>query len=203
MDSPSTSKPALADLDRLLPLLWESLEAGAADAHDYFERHGEDVNRTLYPSIVRYRAIQTLESAGVHAVEFERSNIANNGIEIRHKGYSLRVLKAQAGDVPRAGTSARKRNFYHQGALFPTTSEANVTNLVVLWDYDRRGITELVLACPLAAESETTGVKVAWSLPIPHPAETTTVLPGAEDEEENEDLPITYRTAAETSENAG
>ena len=183
--------------------MWEALEAGTADAHDYFEGHGEDVNRTLYPSIVRYRAIQVLESAGVEAVEFERENIANNGIEIQHGRYRLRVLKAEDGDVPRAGSSSRKRNFYHQGTLFPATDGASVTNLVVLWDYDGQGITELVLACPMAAESKKAGVRVAWTTPIPHPADAAAGSAVVDDEEGDEDLPITYRSGADANEDAG
>lgn len=192
MIPPSPVHVALADLDGLLTLLWEALEAGAADAHLYFEGHGEAVNRTLYPGIVRYRALQVLNCAGVEAAEFELGNIANNGIEITYGSYKLRVLKAEDGDVPRAGTSARKRNFYCQGTLFGVQWEsAATTNLVLVWDYSGPAITELTLACPLAAESKPSGVQLAWSTPVPHPAQRETA---ADDEGESaEDLPITFR----------
>lgn len=197
---PTTAQLALADLDGLLTLLWEALEAGAADAHLYFEEHGETVNRTLYPGIVRYRAIQILNSAGVEAAEFELASIANNGIEIAHGPYKLRVLKAEDGDVPRAGTSARKRNFYCQGTLFGADWDSTTTNLVLIWDYSGPVITELTLACPLAAESKSAGVQTAWSRPVPHPVERQ----GTADEKDEaaEDLPITFRAsnAAEADE---
>lgn len=112
VNSTTTAESALCELDPLLRLVWEALEAGASDAHTYFDEHGEAINRTLYPGIVRYRAIQFFNSAGIEVTEFELANIANNGIEIAHGAYKLRVLKAEDGDVPRAGTSARKRNFY-------------------------------------------------------------------------------------------
>ncbi|MDQ4098454.1 MAG: hypothetical protein M3144_11370, partial [Actinomycetota bacterium] len=118
MNPPTTAQFALSDLDGLLPLLWEALEAGAADANAYFEEHGEPINRTLYPGIVRYRVLQGLNSAGVEAVEFALANIANNGIEVRYGQYRLRILKAEDGEVPRAGISARKRAFYCQESLF-------------------------------------------------------------------------------------
>lgn len=191
MIPPTTAQLALADLDGVLALLWEALEAGAADAHRYFEEHGETINRTLYPGIVRYRAIQILTSAGVEATEFELANIANNGIEISHGTYKLRVLKTEDGEVPRAGTSARKRNFYCQGTLFGTDWDSTTTNLVLTWDYSGAVITELTLACPLAAESKSAGVHLAWSAPVPHPAERRGEA--AEEDDAPEDLPITFR----------
>lgn len=202
MLSPIAPEQALDDLADVLPLVWEALEAGAADASNYFEHHGEGINATLYPCVVRYRAIQVLEASGVEASEFARSNIANNGIEILSGKYRLRALKADSdGEVPRAGTSMRKRNFYYQGSLFPTLADADMTNLVVLWDYNQQGITDVSLACPLAPESKTTEVKVAWLVTILHPAERTPTLPVAN--EDDEDLPITFRRQTEADEDAG
>jgi hypothetical protein len=202
MRSPIAPEQALGDLADVLPLVWEALEAGAADASHYFERHGERINATLYPCVVRYRAIQVLEAAGVDASEFARSNIANNGIEILSGRYRLRALKADSdGEVPRAGTSMRKRNFYYQGSLFPTLADADMTNLVVLWDYNQQGITDVSLACPLAPESKMTEVKVAWMVTIPHPAERTPTVPVAD--EDDEDLPITFRQQTKADEDAG
>jgi hypothetical protein len=193
---------ALDDLAEVLPLVWEALEAGAADASHYFDQHGERINATLYPGVVRYRAIQVLEGSGIDANEIARSNIANNGIEISYGRYRLRALKADSdGEVPRAGTSRRKRNFYYQGSLFPTLADADMTNLVVLWDYNEQGITDVSLACPLAPESKMTEVKVAWMVTIPHPAERSSTVPVAD--EDDEDLPITFRQQTEADEDAG
>lgn len=193
---------ALDDLAEVLPVVWEALEAGAADAGHYFDQHGERINATLYPCVVRYRAIQVLEASGIEANEIARSNIANNGIEIRYGRYRLRALKADSdGEVPRAGASRRKRNFYYQGSLFPSLADADMTNLVVLWDYNQQGITDVLLACPLAPESKMTEVKVAWMVTIPHPAERSSTVPLAN--EDDDDLPITFRQQTEADEDAG
>lgn len=202
MVSPIAPEQALDDLADVLPLVWEALEAGAADASNYFEQHGEGINATLYPCVVRYRAIQVLEAAGIEANEFVRSKIANNGIEMRYGRYRLRALKADSdGEVPRAGTSKRKRNFYYQGSLFPTLADADMTNLVLLWDYNQQAITDVSLACPLAPESNMTEVKVAWMVTVPHPAERSSTVPLAN--EDDDDLPITFRQQTEADEDAG
>lgn len=200
MSSPSIATAALADLDPVLRVLWEALEEGAADAQHYFDGHGEPANRTLYPGLVRYRALQYLQAAGLDASEFDLANLANNGIEIRSGAYRLRTLKADDGEVPRAGSSARRRNFYLQGTLFPSNEAERATNLVVLWDYGPLGITELTLACPLAPESPTHGVQVAWMAPIPHPA-LGEELP--DDAGTDDDLLITFRQAGEEGQEIG
>ncbi len=200
MDSPCTATVALADLDPVLRVLWEALEAGAADAQQYFDHHGERANPTLYPGLVRYRALQYLQAAGLDASAFDLANLANNGIEIRSGAYRLRTLKADDGEVPRAGSSARRRNFYLQGTLFSSAEAEGATNLVVLWDYGPLGITEVTLACPLAPESHTRGVQVAWMAPVPHPA-IAAELP--EEAETDDDLLITFRHADEEGQEVG
>jgi hypothetical protein len=136
MTSGAGPEDVLRELEPIIPVFWKAVEGGDAEARQIFAERGTSIDPWLYPCIVRWRAAGTFDAAGV-----ERTNLPSNGLELRYRHINIRVLKADEGDVPQAGRSARRQEFFHQVplTLFPET-EVEQVNLIVVWDTGPGGV---------------------------------------------------------------
>ena len=171
--TPPDSDEALAALDPIRPILWEALEHGIATARAHFTQG--PVNGSLGSHIARFHAREHLVANGV-----ECEHLALNGIGLKYGGYYIRVLKADDGELPVAGSSVRRQRFYcqlpQQQELFAVEAgdveiEPEV-NLVVLWDVVRGSFNglSLALACPKAGGTTKASVEAHWYREFQHPA---------------------------------
>jgi hypothetical protein len=91
-------------------------------------------------------------------------------LEVSYADLVLRLLKADSGGVPVAGSSRARQLFYHQLSLFG--EPVDVLRLLVLWDADGAGlIGDLMLVCPKRGAETRESIEVHWTIGIPHPAE--------------------------------
>ncbi len=167
----STPEAVVDDLQALVPVLFTAVEAGTQEAALFFEERDEPIDPYLFPNMVRWRARRELERAEIDAVEDEECSVdprlANNGILIKHRGYTLRLLKAgDNGDVPPPGPSKPRQSFYNQ----PLFGDTEFVNLVVVWTYrrDTRAV-ELELTCPKSADAYS-NVSLHFRIVLEHPA---------------------------------
>lgn len=172
MLSPHEQDPDLtvARLSPLAPLLYKALEVGAIDAHGYFDERRQRPDQYLFPCLVRYHAKLVLDGAGHKAEEFEfdRRNIANNGLELSFGPYRIRILKARQGLLPSPGASKAKRHFYHQLVLLDQTIES--MNLVILWDHGPTGLAQLQVCRPARPFRYDEAPDYLWIRPLKNPA---------------------------------
>jgi hypothetical protein len=198
----------LEDLRRELALLRESIEAGTQTAREFFEERGWEVDRVLAPHIVRSVVKRVLEATGHRVEEMESESLANNGLLYHCGRYSVRILKAQDGDLPAPGPSERRQDFFNQRpsqqrilgwAAASGEEEPRIVHLVVCWDVDHEyELAELYLALPRAGSATKTSVEPEWIVPLDlvglsgNPA-----VEGSEPQEEDEDLPIRRKDGRE------
>jgi len=183
-----------ATLEVLAPFLAEVfpiLEAATAQASDFFA-DGE-LDRALYPNLVRFHAKQALEGRPFEIVDeetdrLEHEVLANNGLLLRYGAREVRIRKAVDGSIP-APTSQTLKDFYEQPSLFGSTVETQ--RLLLLWDTPG-GVLELSLACPKSGDGAP-----HWKVPVPHPAEVHASDQDARATDDDFDLPITLRDASE------
>jgi hypothetical protein len=171
----------LARLRPLVPLLYRAVEAGIGESLSFFGMREQPICSVLQPNLVRWKAKQILDEAGHMTrleednvtpigLRFERIPIANNGLQLSFNNLFLRILKADGGGVPLAGSSRARQIYYHQLALFGEA--VDLLKLLVLWDADGAGLAgELVLVCPKRSAETRDSLEVHWMVPIPHPAE--------------------------------
>lgn len=158
----------LTRLHRLWPPLYTAFERGTQVAREFFAQHQTPPAPWVYPDIVRWQALRSLKAEGFDAEALELRGLPNNGILIRHEGYTLRVMKALPdGSLPGPGPSAEKQQFFQQLCLGQWGEE--IRNLVLLWHPDELfNLDSLSLACP--KDGEGTKAESHWQVPIPHPA---------------------------------
>ena len=145
----------------MLAILYRLVEEGIDEARSFFDRHREPYTPWLFAHIVRWHICRRLDARDGITLPYTRNPLAFDGIEIMYEGYSLKVLKADEGELPGAGTYAREA--WYTGNLFePDEIRVEVSNVAVLWDVNRYfRLTELMLAIPGSDEPPSL---------IPHPA---------------------------------
>lgn len=184
-----TAADVVTDIEALLQILYAAFEGATQQAREFFDLLGEQPNPFLYPSLVRYFVKRHLDAQG-HATEdeqaeYERDEIANNGLMVSYQGpsarrYAVRMLKADNGGLPPPGDSQTKQRFYSQQQLafaFIKTNDplAGVLNLVVLWEITvNYNFWELQLSCPSNGMNTRRVAHDHWTVSVPHPAEAAT-----------------------------
>ena len=177
---PSFSE-VMKELETLMRLLYESLDAGTAVCRRYYDEFcdGDIPEAHLREMIVRGQAKRYLAKNGLRVTEIKELSFRLAAeplisLLIHYKGFALRVLKAKKGIPPGCGVSQRRRAFYNQVPVRYLGDDGKPaesrTNLVVLWDFNPAfGISSVWLACPEVAGARSQDVVLAWQEPIPNP----------------------------------
>lgn len=163
------------DLGPLVPHMYRAIEAGVQEALLFHEGNGTSLDPYLFPSIVRWRTRLTLLAANVEVAEEQvevDSGLPNNGILMTAGPYTIRLLKADHGEVPAPGVSRPRQDFWAQ----PLFGQQPFVNLVVIWDYDaaNRSV-DLTVACPRSSDVYG-NVELHFSRRLLHPILTAPVL---------------------------
>ena len=171
----------MGEVESLMRLLYESLDAGATVCRKYYDQNcdGEPPEPHLREMIVRDQAKRYLAKHGLRAIKLKERNLRLAtepliSLLVHYKGFALRVLKGKKGVVPGCGTSTRRREFYNQASVRflgddgkPSGSR---TNLLVLWDFSPGfGIASVWLACPQIAGARSQDVVLAWQEAVTNP----------------------------------
>jgi len=171
----------MRELEVLMRLLYESLDAGATVCRKFYDDFcdGDAPGAHLREMIVRDQAKRYLAKNGLRVTElrelsFKLATEPLISLLVHYKGFALRVLKAKKGIVPGCGMSKRRRAFYNQASVRYLEDDGrpagSQTNLLVLWDFSPSfGIASVWLACPEVAGARSQDVVLAWQEPIPNP----------------------------------
>lgn len=179
----------LQELDAVLDVVYPAVEAAIQESREFF-KEGDEIDRALFPNLVRYYIKTALSTRGLKTVEddepvLEHQILPNNGLLLDYGARTIRIRKADNGGLPVAA-SKRMQEFYEQLSLLTEAIEHQ--NLVLLWDLVD-GVVELQLVCP-----KDKGASVHWLTPVPHPAQAHEAIPVGGDEPF--DLPISLPEAA-------
>jgi hypothetical protein len=185
---PLQSAAVLADISQIVPYIYESLERAIMDSTGFFPQ-GEPVDPFLFPNLVRYYAHRYLADAPKEIDGFVIERLSNNGLFLVFGGYHIRVWKADEGQLPAAGNSERRLEFFEQPELFPGM---RLLKLAIIWDTTNRGtLKNLMLVCPKGDGNPSTETGQAhWQIEIPHPAMSVAVTPTADSSVEDLELEL-------------
>src|ERR1022692_1089140 len=114
----------MAEVESLMRLLYESLDAGATVCRNYYQQYcdGESPEPHLREMIVRDQAKRYLAKNGLRVTQLKerRFRLATEpliSLLVHYNGCAFRVLKAKRGVVPGCGTSTLRREFYNQASV--------------------------------------------------------------------------------------
>lgn len=171
----------MKEVESLLRLLYESLDAGATVCRKYYEENcdGASPEAHLREMLVRDQAKRYLVKNGFQVVTIREPKLRLAAeplisLLLHYKGFAFRVLKAKQGVPPGCGLSKRRKAFYSQVSV-PYIGDdgkpaGSKTNLLVLWDFSPSfGIGRVWLACPEVAGARSQDVVLAWQELIPSP----------------------------------
>lgn len=171
----------MKEVEALLRLLYESLDAGATVCRKYYEEScdGASPEAHLREMLVRDQAKRYLVKNGFQVVTIREPKLRLAAeplisLLLHYKGFAFRVLKAKQGVPPGCGLSRRRKAFYSQVSV-PYIGDdgkpaGSKTNLLVLWDFSPSfGIGRVWLACPEVAGARSQDVVLAWQELIPNP----------------------------------
>lgn len=167
----------LADVAPVAGPMWRALEKGTHAGAEYFDALGQPIERFLYSSIVRFHARLSLDGEGLFSADdpspVTREPLANIGLLLHFREYSIRILKAANGSL-RPARSIAMQGYCEQLALF--SQDVDSMNLIVIWDATVDGaLASVKLVCPRYAPLKKASVSVHWMIDVPHPAETMSV----------------------------
>jgi hypothetical protein len=167
-------------LDKLGPLLstlYTHIEGGIAEARAFFEAEDVDPEEEppdpwLFSHIVRWYVCKRLDRLKDPHLSYERSPLAMSGIDITYENRYIKVFKASDGELPAAGRSHPRQEFY-KGNLFEQDEWGLPTYLAVIWDVSSRyHLLDIQLVCPDDGPAWESGQQ-KWAKTIPHPANST------------------------------
>jgi hypothetical protein len=166
----------------LLAMIVSALKHGIDHAHVYAEWQDEDIDRALAPALVRKGAKRYLFEHGeaaedeedgatdVSEVEFQAEHLPNLGLCIEANGVRIRILRSDRGNMPVAGKSRRRQEYYAQMLpLFDpvgvgiTADIATPLNLVLHWNPDTDyNLDTVYLGCPKKGGETRASVEAHW-----------------------------------------
>lgn len=158
---PPTYEDVLKQLQPLLDLIREGIEAGTTFVQEFSEWDKQPIDFALAPNLVRYKAKAFLSARGQSAEDepgFAPEDIPNNGICTRVPGFEVRTLKStDDGDIPMPGVSVTRQNLYNQvQARFPFSPPT--WGLIVHWLVDGDyGLLRMAVAMPESYGKDETG----------------------------------------------
>jgi hypothetical protein len=191
MDLPEipSSEEALKQIAKIIPPIYDAMEAGTQGARAFFEREQAPIDPYHASSHVRWEAKRRLQAQGreVADVDYKLHDLPMNGLRLNFEDCLIWILKSDNGKVPPPGPSGFKQAFYLQRIrqlvlpMAPFTSEPQadeddgstpLLSLVILWEVTRDyRLDGLLLACPRAGDTTRTSVQLYWGpISVPHPA---------------------------------
>jgi hypothetical protein len=160
-------------LDKLNPLLsplYKYVEEGIDKARSFFTNERRSPDPWLFSHIVRWHVCNKLDDCGESNLSYERSPQAMSGIEITYEDRCIKVFKADEGELPAAGRSRPRQEFY-KGNLFDGDEWGLPIYLAVIWDVDNQyQLLDIQLVCPDDGPTWESGQQ-KWAKTIPHPAD--------------------------------
>jgi hypothetical protein len=130
---PADDEIMLDKLSPLLSILYKHIEGGIAKARSFFEAEEEPPDPWLFSHIVRWHVCKRLDNLKDPSLSYERSLQAMSGIDITYGDRYVKVFKASDGELPAAGRSHPRQEFY-KGNLFGQDEWGLPTYLAVIWD---------------------------------------------------------------------
>lgn len=214
------SREVMQEIEPLRRLSYEGYEIALDAADAYFADPNVPYSGWLHSHIVRHRfgaflAQQGLQVAALDPdVDFRQLQLANDGLLVYFNGYSLRFMKSARDDVPAAGASFAKRDYWMQSALdlwLPKADGALIPprpNLLVLWHMSTlRTFTGLSVALTKSAGDFWEPTETYWHVDWPHPVKSLVgddFARDADDAAEADDLALPLRPIKTTgNEQAG
>jgi hypothetical protein len=203
----------LARLGHVAPTIHEVLDKAITLARGFFENRDLEIDRSLFPDLVRFEAKLLLDNPKYKAIGYEFVTLSRNGLLVIYQylgcTYRIRIRKAdEEGELPLGNLSRTLKDYCKQRDPYPRLSEMSLEEmeryespelikLFVVWDVDDNyGLTETFLCCPKGITGE-----MYFADEIPHAATTIIAESDFDDEaEELEDLDITPldKTGTET-----
>src|SRR5687767_10386107 len=107
----------LRELRPIIAALFTAVEDGVLLAQEFFGARQEVEEPHLYATLVRYQAKLAVDRSG-QRVEFDREDLANNGLCLTFGRLKLKIQKATRGGVRGPGISRSKQAFFRQMTLF-------------------------------------------------------------------------------------
>lgn len=202
----------LSKLSPLFTTLYASLEDALQKTKEYFDGLDRETDRYLAPNFVRYHAKWNLAQEGrqveeEEAQDYELQHLPSNGLSLTCGGYQIRILKSDDGELPVPGPSKRRQEFWNQLSINfgddPTSSSESsflpALNLVVLWDVDASyHLKTLKLSCPKSGSTTKDSVSDYWTVVIPHPVESLSVVTMSQSNTDEGDLEMSLKKSADT-----
>jgi hypothetical protein len=189
IEDETTDPQAQLALDRLAeihPEIFTVLENASLKARQFFPEEPVEFSlsfdSSLFSHLVRYYFIQDLPLDLLASLGYTLKKLPNTGIEIRGNGLVLRVWKGDDGELPPAGDSLRRIEYYQQQPpLFPemfTVELAGEVRLAIVWDVDSdKCLDHLYLVCPSGIDDEWKPGLYHWRVKIPQPTPQVVAQP--------------------------
>ncbi|MDT7543368.1 MAG: hypothetical protein QOE33_3272 [Acidobacteriota bacterium] len=164
-----TNEPAaqltLARLGHVAPTLQAVLDLAITASRNFFEGRKREIDRSLFPDLVRYEAKLLLDDPKYKAIGYEFVSLSRNGLLViyQHEGctYRIRIRKAdEEGELPMNNLSNALKDYCKQSDPYPRLEGMSVEEmeryespelikLFVVWDVDQNYVlTETHLCCP-------------------------------------------------------
>ncbi len=178
-----TVEEAKVELSELLNILYDAFDTEAfPKAKTFFEKNNKEIDAFLINDLIRFYVKQYLLDCGIFA-EDDVDSLANNGIALKHKGYRIRVLKADHSYLPFPGESKTKKGFFNQQLSFYQMSNANEDewgnrfarpNLLILWEPNNPSYNyvTLYISCPQKCGEYPSSMDTYFFDTVEHPATT-------------------------------
>jgi len=193
------------DLEELIFAVHGAFEDAPRQAKEFFEGQNRKVDQFLVNDLIRYYVKQYLIQFAFDVTEdYGVNDLPNNGLSVGYKGYQVRILKADKGDLP-VPNSDKKIEFYSQQLSLDSLldEQGNVIyalkpNVLILWEltgsYD---FSRLYLACPKTGGRTRESVTAHFNEAIEHLAYSLRSEKAATESLEQDEVHITRLSAEE------
>lgn len=168
----------------LLITVNQAIEDAIPRAKGFFETQNKNIDRYLFPHLVRFFLKGQLETNDLSVkmeeeeepiTEYLFESLTNNGLIISYNGFRLKILKADNGKLPVPYSDAKSKYYNQQLPLisdFPNNSKTICPNLIILWEINSNyDFYQLRLACPKSGNKTRESVQAYFNEPVPHAAE--------------------------------
>jgi hypothetical protein len=162
----------LAELDAVLPEIIRALEHGLQKARAYFDAEPVQIDAAVFSSIVRLHARDHLRKKSLDTAEIEIERVNLCGLRLRLGVYQIKIWKITPEDLEKG----LKSEAYGKAQMEIVQDGAPLLGfgLAVFWTADAlRHLGSIYLVHQLRDDPRC--FEWIWSVPIPHPADTTSV----------------------------
>ena len=143
---------------------------------EYFNEKQYAIDKSLLCTMMRYH-VKRLMKQKEKVDLFNLKDLNNIGLAGTYKGYSIRILKDDDGELPIPNSSDKAAYFCQQLSFFEGVEEKDKRpNIIFLWGLNSNyGLKPMILCCPKYAEKGKDVSSVYFSELLPHPATVGTV----------------------------